>query len=268
MSADRTTTSLDAYLTNVPPFNESKFQRLEALAIAHFSIANSTTFGNLGDLPPALMPYNSTLWSFENITQSFAAPFIDFGHNCSQNGPFSSLGNCVCYKGSPISLELLDGDRAICNTAPGYLWGFSSSLTRLALALEAAWMACCFVCYLWLTLGGSSVSNEAMRSAGPMKFALEFGEAVSGPRDPNHAGLTEKELEKKLEKVKIGYRSEPFRIASGLNHDESFTESVFGRFEAALAEDADHIKKYIRKRRPTRAEIYEDLNWQVYDGRG
>ncbi|KAG6355160.1 hypothetical protein INS49_004241 [Diaporthe citri] len=150
-----------------------EFDVPENMSKAHFSLGNVSG----ESLPPGQMPYNSTLW-LNGTAISLAAPFIDVGHGCSGNNGFGSLGNCICYKGQPISLDLLGEGRAICNTAPGYVWGFSSSLLRLGLGFEAAWMACCLICYLWLSVRGGLVNKKIMRSAGPMQFALEFSEAV------------------------------------------------------------------------------------------
>lgn len=164
----------------------------ENMSRAYFSLGNVSG----ESLPPGEMPYNSTLW-LNGSAISLSAPFINVGHGCSGNNGFGSLGNCICYKGQPISLDLLGEERAICNTAPGYVWGFSSTLLRLGLAFEAAWMACCLICYLWLSLRGGLVSKKTMRSAGPMKFALEFSGAMCEV-DEGAVGLSEDQGWEKL----------------------------------------------------------------------
>lgn len=62
-------------------------------------------------------------------------------------------------------------------------------------------MACCCVYNLWLTLGGRTVGkNEAAWTAGPMRFASEFSQAVRGLEETTGTDLTElteKDLDKR-----------------------------------------------------------------------
>lgn len=247
---------------------ELEFDVPENISQAHFSLGNVSG----ESLPPGQMPYNSTLW-LNGIEISLSAPFIDVGHGCSGNNGFASLGNCVCYKGQPISLDLLGEERAICNTAPGYVWGFSSSLLRLGLAFEAAWMACCLICYLWLSLRGGLVSKKTMRSAGPMKFALEFSEAVC-EIDETAAELSEDGLKARLKGINVGYRTASLtgkyeglrhRVVAGVEREQrliDLTDTRINQFEAGLS---GWVNETWRRRKPTDAEVYEDLNWRVYE---
>lgn len=179
-----------------------QFDVPELMSWARFRIGNVSR--DIARLPPGLVPYNSTIW-LNGSEVSLPAPFLDIGHGCSGNSVFGSLGNCVCYKGQPISLDLLDESRAICSAAPGYVWGFSSYLLRMDLAFEAAWMACCFICYLWLSLQSGLVRNNVMRSVGPMKFALEFSEAVF-EIEQSAPTLSEDKLRATLDIINVQYQ--------------------------------------------------------------
>lgn len=224
-------------------------------------------------LTPGEIPYNSTIW-LNGSEIVLSAPFLNVGHGCSANDGFGSLGNCVCYKGQPISLDLLGEGRAICNTAPGYVWGFSSHLVQLGLAFEAAFMACCLICYLLLSLRGGLVGRKNMRNAGPMKFALDFSEAVCDI-EPAASDLSEDGLEVRLEGINVGYRTPStgeeqgglrHRVVAGLKRGRpllDFTDDGVSEFETEVS---DWINETWRRPRPTNREVYEDLNWHVYEG--
>ncbi|KAI7773507.1 hypothetical protein LA080_010550 [Diaporthe eres] len=240
----------------------------EDLSWGHFFLGNVS--GEV--LPPGEVPYNSTIWVNSSMIK-LPAPFVDVGHGCSGNTVFGSLGNCICYKGQPISLDLLGEGRAICNTAPGYVWGFSSFLLRLGLALEAAWMACCLICYLWLWLRGGLVKKRTMTNAGPMKFALEFSEAVREIED-NAAELSEDRLKARLKAINVGYRTESVtgeheglrhRVVAGLEREQGLIDLTDARISQFEAELRGWIDETWRKRKPTDSEVYEDLNWHVYE---
>lgn len=230
-----------------------EFEVPEQMSWAHFSLGNVSGEALL----PGQMPYNSTIW-LNGSAISLSAPFVDIGHNCSGNNGFASLGNCVCYKGQPISLELLGEGRAICNTAPGYVWGFSSYLVRLGLAFEATWMACCFTCYLWLSLRSGLVRQKIMRSAGPVKFALEFAEAL---REIEHAApeLSEDGLMARLDEIDVGYRR-----PNTLGEHQQLRHRVVAKREERPKDLNNWVDETWRRRKPTDEEVYEDLNWQIY----
>lgn len=240
----------------------------ENMSLAHFTLGNVSG----ESLPPGEMPYNSTLW-LDGSEISLAAPFIDVGHGCSGNNGFGSLGNSICYKGQPISLDLLAEERAICNTAPGYVWGFSSSLLRLGLALEATWMACCLICYLWLSLRGGLVSKKTMRSAGPMKFAMEFSEATC-EIDEAAASLSEDGLKRRLNGINVGYRPPNvagedgglrYRVVAGLKREQRLIDLTDTRITEFEADIRGWVDETWRRRKPTDREVYEDLNWHIYE---
>ncbi|KAI3339521.1 hypothetical protein F4824DRAFT_46876 [Ustulina deusta] len=145
-------------IANIYPYNKS------APGIAYWSLFVLNESIQLG---PGVVPYNSTIRLNDSLIP-LEAPFLDVGFNCSaypKSNSFNGLGNCVCYKGKPISLDLLSDDKAICNTAPGYVWGFSSYLTRMGLILEATWMLCCFVAYPWLLYRSKLLHMEPIKSS-------------------------------------------------------------------------------------------------------
>lgn len=189
-------------VVDLAPFNETNFEKTHW---SYFQLNRSIS------LDPGVLPYNSTVW-LNNTPISLPAPFLDLGYNCSGNNAFTKLGNCVCYKGEPISLDILSSERVICNTAPGYVWGFSSYLTRVGLILEAVWMACCFICYLRLSLRSDIIDKESIRTAGVMRLALDFSESARNVIGPEANTLSESDLTKRLKGSRISYhisQSEP-----------------------------------------------------------
>ncbi|KAI0005680.1 hypothetical protein F4779DRAFT_597981 [Xylariaceae sp. FL0662B] len=278
-------------IVDMVPFNEAAFEKAQW---SHFDINNTVSL-DLG-----VLPYNSTFW-LDDKPISLSAPFLDFGYKCSGNTAFTSLGNCVCYKGEPIAPDLLSNEKAICNTAPGYVWGFSSYLTRLGLILEAVWMACCFICYLRLSLRSELMSKEPIRTAGAMRLALDCSEAARHDIGPEVDHLPESTLKKRLTEFKISYQaleSEEdvglrYRVVSGMKRD-GFRDRLEGflyrlsknlarwdeRFEPinerldpvseAMNRRFNQASMYAKercrstKRIPTDFEVYEDINWRVY----
>ncbi|KAI0543773.1 hypothetical protein F4679DRAFT_82893 [Xylaria curta] len=197
------------------PYNES------TLGAAYWSLF---TLNQSIRLEPGIIPYNSTI-RLDGRSVTLDAPFLDIGFNCSvspDSSSFNSLGNCVCYKGQPISLDLLSDDKAICNTAPGYVWGFSSYLAHLGLILEAVWMASCFVAYPWLLHKSKLLHTEPIKSAKTMRLLLDCSKAVRKDIGTDTKMLREKELVQGLKNIRIGYRTdvnEPelkYRVESGL----------------------------------------------------
>lgn len=252
----------------LPEDSSLQYDIPENISWAHFSLGNVSGEA----LPPGEMPYNSTIWLNGSKTV-LSAPFLNVGHGCSANDGFGSLGNCVCYKGQPISLDLLGEGRAICNTAPGYVWGFSSHLVQLGLAFEAAFMACCFICYLLLSLRGELLRKKHMRNAGPMKFALDFSEAVCDI-EPAASNLSEDGIEARLVGINVGYRPKSageeqgglrHRVVAGLERGRpllDFGDEGVSEFEMEVR---DWIDETWRRPRPTNREVYEDLNWHIYE---
>ncbi|KAI1363668.1 hypothetical protein F5Y08DRAFT_354276, partial [Xylaria arbuscula] len=187
-------------VVNISPYNDTS----EKAFWSNFLLNKSTP------LRQGIVPYNSTIQLNDTLVH-LDAPFLDLGFNCSSSTSptsFDSLGNCVCYKGNPISLDLLSEDKAICNTAPGYVWGFSSYLTRLGLILEATWMLCCFVAYPWLLFRGKLLHIEPIRSAKVMRLILDCSEAICNDIGSETKSLREDDLVQLLKNIKIGYNAD------------------------------------------------------------
>ncbi|KAI1379463.1 hypothetical protein F4677DRAFT_333655 [Hypoxylon crocopeplum] len=276
---------------DLAPFNESNFEK---------TYWSQFTFNASISLDPGVIPYNSTIW-LNGSSIPLTAPFLDVGFNCSNNTAFASLGNCVCYEGTPISLELLSDEKAICNTAPGYVWGFSSSLTRLGLVLEAVWMVCCFLSYLLLSHRSRIIKKDPIRTAGTMRLAFDCSESARHDLGVEVDYLTEKELANKLKGFKISYevleseqnKGMRYRVVSGREvkgfrhkHDEhlarldkklSRLDKAFVPINERVDPISDHMNKkvdqvsaYVKERYgntdsiATDFEVYEDLNWRIY----
>ncbi|KAI8631746.1 hypothetical protein F5Y19DRAFT_493605 [Xylariaceae sp. FL1651] len=195
---------------------------------------------------PGIIPYNSTI-QLNGSSIDLPAPFLDIGFNCSGNTIFSSLGNCVCYKGKPIPIDLLSGSRAICNTAPGYVWGFSSPLTRLGLVLEAVWLVCCFIAYPWLSFRSKLLNTEPIKSAKAMRLLLDCSESAFTDLGQDAKKLREVELTERLKRTQIGYQAKiydgklNYRIVSGLSR-KGLTER--------LSDTADQFERQLNKTVP------------------
>ncbi|KAL1881235.1 hypothetical protein Daus18300_001086 [Diaporthe australafricana] len=246
----------------------------EYISRARFALGNMSGEA----FAPGELPYNSTMW-LNGSAISLPAPFVDVGHGCRGNSGFGSLGNCVCYKGAPISLDLLSEGRAICNTAPGYVWGFSSFLVKSGLGLEAGWMACCLICYWYLSLRSGLVRKKMMRTAGAMRFSLESSEAVC-ELEKSAPELSEDGLKARLKSVNVGYRPAGtsvlekhgglrYRVVAGLGCEERVEREagVMDIADRKINEFGGWMKETWRQRKPTDAEVYEDINWDIYQRR-
>ncbi|KAI1879814.1 hypothetical protein JX265_001435 [Neoarthrinium moseri] len=166
---------------------------------------------------PGIVPYNSTLWL--NGTQfDLAAPFLDIGYGCTgpEPGPFTSLGNCICYRGEPIPPEFLADKRIICNTAPGFVWGFSSNFLVIGLILETIWLGLCLFTNLSLSTSVTMLKDPRARNTSNMLLALDFSEGARndlGSIDVRQ--VSEESLRKALKGHRIGYER-----ASGETEDD------------------------------------------------
>lgn len=137
-------------------------------------------------------------------------------------------------------------------------------------------MACCFVCYLWLSLRGTVVKCKSMRTAGAMKFALEFSEAArEGLGGLTVTDISESDLEKELKDMHIGYQAENspgqqsqtglrYRLISTLERGKLFMDQVDIEVDKAEATARGWVNTKMRRPRPTEEEVYKDLNWRIY----
>lgn len=91
--------------------------------------------------------------------------------------------------------------------------------------------------------------KKSVRNAGPMKFAMEFSEAVCEIEE-TAAELSEDGLKARLQGVNVGYRT------------RSVTDEHGGLCHRVVA----GLERESRKRhKPTDEEVYEDLNWHIYE---
>lgn len=184
------------------PFNESGFEKSRWYEYKASSIPYDDRNG---------IPFNSTVW-LDGKAFELDSPFLDVGLNCSGDGIWSSLGNCICYKGKPIDSGLLDTDRAICNIAPGFSWGFSTNIIRLGFILEAIWIFCFMVARVCLHTRSELLHRRHIKTAGNVRLALEFAYSIFEDLGFNAAEHLEEELLKKLKGKKVVYRTNPSTV--------------------------------------------------------
>ncbi|KAK9794092.1 hypothetical protein SCARD494_05669 [Seiridium cardinale] len=185
------------------PYNETGLEKVSWVNLT----LNSSTPIEWKDLRSKNLHYNSTL-KYNNSSFHLPSPFLDVGYGCSGNTKFSTLGNCICYKRKPISLDLLSDYKAVCKTAPGYVWGFSSRLTVLGMALEATWMGCCFIPYVYLSIRCKCIRNDAIKTAGTLKLAMDLTESVQRDIGGHVTFMTEEKAKEELKAIRIGYKPE------------------------------------------------------------
>ncbi|KAK8062994.1 hypothetical protein PG997_015091 [Apiospora hydei] len=225
------------------------------------------------------LPYNSTIW-LNGASIQLAAPFLDFGHGCYSPSIFTSLGNCVCYKGEPIPVHYIAKERAVCRTVPGVVWGFSSFLTRLGLGLECAWLACCAICYGLMSASSGILRKKLIWTTSTRRAALVFSRAVSDIKGEEMDQLSEDLLASKLKGILLGYpRHNHLRqeeqdvdtpsgirlVANPPHREHELTDLTNASLERAKQKLKSSAKDTFRKRKLSTTEVYEDLNWRVYD---
>ncbi|KAI1751603.1 hypothetical protein F4782DRAFT_180227 [Xylaria castorea] len=265
-------TQYEPISVNSRPYNES------TLGTAYWSLFTLDQSVRPG---PGIVPYNSTI-RLHGRPITLDAPFLDVGFNCSSypdSSPFNSLGNCVCYKGQPISLSVLNDDRAICVTAPGYVWGFSGYLARVGLILEAVWMASCFVAYPWLLYRGKLLHTEPAKSAKAMRLILDCSEAVRKDVGTDTERLREEQLVQRLKNIRIGYRTDVddgglrYRVESGLiakGFSERYTDATF-QIETKISQGAERFETVLNKyvpviRRMESHPVHDTMNERLDRG--
>ncbi|KAK3319971.1 hypothetical protein B0T19DRAFT_468036 [Cercophora scortea] len=154
-------------------------------------------------LPQAgIVPYTSTLWYNGNGT-ALAAPFLNFGQGCRWSA--SVLGECLCYKGQPMTADFRIKEHFICTNGSQYVWGFSSFITQIGIILEAVW---CLVCIcLWVSsTQHSNLVRHDRTAIGAVRNMLDLSEAISEELKGNISLYTDKELRKALKSSNpVGY---------------------------------------------------------------
>ncbi|KAK0648376.1 hypothetical protein B0T16DRAFT_388619 [Cercophora newfieldiana] len=122
------------------------------------------------------IPYTSVIWIGDKH-MTLRASFLELGANCSKSWFPSDLGECLCYKGKPLTEDFRGSQEKFCTGGETYMWGFSSSLATTGLILEAAWSAICFG--LWI---GSSQNSKAIQSGrsttGDVRNMVDLSEAI------------------------------------------------------------------------------------------
>lgn len=228
------------------------------------------------------LPYNSTIWLNGTAIQ-LAAPFLDVGHGCYSPSLFTGLGNCVCYKGEPVPVHYLSKTKAVCRTVPGAVWGFSAFLTRLGLYPEASWMACCAICYGAMLGFSKLLRRKLIWTTSTRRAALVFSRVAEETKGEGLDQLNEKELASRLKGLKLGYLRQSgscqetddnenpsaIRLVENPTHREDgltdITNAGVQNAAQTIKSFSTLVRDHFRKRKPTRSEIYEDLNWRLYD---
>ncbi|KAI1124117.1 hypothetical protein F5Y10DRAFT_38560 [Nemania abortiva] len=166
-------------------------------------------------LGPGIVPYNSTL-VLENETLFLPAPFLSFGvgdFDCSWWN--SSTGECPCYQGKPLEADWAISNQYSCIGTSGYIWGFSSFILTVAVALEAIWIIGCWVAR-WRTTVGSNLIELNRRNIGTVRHILDLAETINRDLGPNTSVYTDDELQEALLKCPpVGYEVES---KDGLKH--------------------------------------------------
>jgi hypothetical protein len=227
------------------PFNESGFEKT---SWQEYTWNHSEYYYNAQGT--IALPYNSTLW-LDDQAFELPAPFLDVGLNCSADGTWNSLGNCICYKGKPLDVSFLHTGNALCNTAPGFAWGFSTNIVRLGFILEAVWLFCFIVAYLCIRIRSKLLWQRQIKTAGIVRLALEFGYSIFEDLGFNAGEHSEEELLKKLEGKKVTYRNNPSTIILGSSRRP---------FESHEAEPAR-----LRSLEQVGTAVYKHRNLGVYE---
>ncbi|KAK8137264.1 hypothetical protein PG984_005204 [Apiospora sp. TS-2023a] len=257
---------LDTNIT-FPPFNGTYLDRASWNRFVHNDSSSRDTLRAL--------PYNSTIW-LNGTAIHLEAPFLDVGVDCYRPSVFTGLCNCVCYKGNPIPLDYISKKQAICRAVPGAVWGFSTFLTRLGLFLEASWLATCALCDgIFLGFSGM-LRKELIWTTSTRRAALAFSRVVQDAKGEGSDQLSEKELASRLKGMRFGYPrqsgpcqdadddvdvSEIRLMANPPNREDGLTDIT----NAGVEKASRQMRDTFRKRKPTESEVYEDLNWRLYD---
>jgi hypothetical protein len=176
---------------------------------------------------PGILPYNSTIW-FSNQASSLRAPFLDVGKACpGQINFYTTLGNCVCYRGEPLATDWYS--ELTCVNKRAYAWGFASIITLIGFCLEAIWAVGC-----WSVWMDANINSRLLlwrrKGAGTLRGALDLAESVKRDLGPDTCAYGDGELIKALEKCEpVGYAVE--ETPSGVAHIGLVPESVQQRVE-------------------------------------
>ncbi|KAH7009884.1 hypothetical protein EDB80DRAFT_415111 [Ilyonectria destructans] len=154
-----------------------------------------------------IVPYNST-FMYKNESFELEAPFLDIGKACKSHRLFfTTLGNCVCYRGQPLQETFFLPDNLRCVQREGYVWGLSAVLALVGLFLEAIWAIGCWA--LWLDAQVNSQLVKFQRSGGEIRASLDLAESVRRDLGANTCAYSDEELSRELDKCEpVGYSIE------------------------------------------------------------
>ncbi|KAK3370947.1 hypothetical protein B0T24DRAFT_705625 [Lasiosphaeria ovina] len=157
--------------------------------------------------PPTLIPFNSSFW-FNATKIRLPAPFLDMGRNCSW--PNLDLGECICYKGKPLTEDFRQSlhEHRFCAGGGRYIWGFARNFVFIGLLLEVLWCGVCIS--LWVTWLRQSELNRYGRSAtGNVRNILDMCEAINRELGSSTCWYTDRELREALGRERlVGYTIE------------------------------------------------------------
>ncbi|KAK4447312.1 hypothetical protein QBC34DRAFT_440071 [Podospora aff. communis PSN243] len=143
--------------------------------------------------------YNSTLW-FRGASAHIQAPFLELGKTCANAFFPSLLGECLCYKGEPLTEDFRAGK--FCTSGVDrnqYIWGFSLSLTLIGTILEAVWILISF--YLWISSNQmSKLIGSGRSTTGDVRNILDLSGAITSELKRTTGWETDKELRRELSK--------------------------------------------------------------------
>jgi len=113
------------------------------------------------------------------------------------------MGECICYKGSPITQEFRL--HKFCTGGEVYVWGFSAWVVMVGLVLEMLW--CLVLGIIWLAVThGSILFSFDGPTSGTVRGILDLSEAMNEDLGRDTGWYTDKELRKKLDRLPpVGY---------------------------------------------------------------
>jgi len=167
------------------------------------SISLTNTSSNLSSMTyNSTIPYNSTIW-FNETKIPLQAPFLEFGKDCRWSS--SLLGECVCYKGKPVTEDFRVESRLLCTSGERYYWGISCFFTLVGLVLELVW--CIIVVYL---LSSSTRNSALLRmgrpTVGSVRNILDIAQVINAELGDNTCLYRDHELKRQLSQCPpVGY---------------------------------------------------------------
>lgn len=148
------------------------------------------------------LPYNSTIW-YNRTGIPLQAPFLEFEQGCRWSS--SPLGECICYKGKPVTEDFRVESQLVCTSEERYYWGFSSFFAFIGLGLEIVW--CLVVAYL---LSSSTQDSTLLRmgrpTVGSVRNILDIAEVINTELGDNTCLYRDHELKRELSQCPpVGY---------------------------------------------------------------